>query len=63
MLNKKLLTYSRIAIVGYVEIDIKRLIKKKWMQKTSTKGVKDWIWLGREGDQLRIVQEIKIWPH
>ena len=30
------------------------------MQETSTKGVQNLVWLGRNGDSLRTVQEIEI---
>ena len=33
------------------------------MQQTSVKRVQDQTWLGGEGDPVRIMQEIKIWPH
>ena len=32
------------------------------MQRTDNKGIQDLLWLGGKGDQLGIVQEIKIWP-
>ena len=36
---------------------------EKRMQQTSTEGLQDKVWLGGEGDQLEIVQVIKIWPY
>ena len=33
------------------------------MQETSTKGLQEWAWLERKGDQLGIVQETEISPY
>ena len=33
------------------------------MQQISTKGVKDYAWLGGDGDPLGMAQEIKIWQY
>ena len=33
------------------------------MQETSSKGVQNYVWLGRKSVPLGIMQEIKIWPY
>ena len=59
ILKQKLIKHRRIAKVVYMVTEMKQLITFKLMQQTGT--LKEYkTWLGRKGDPLGNVQEIKM---
>ena len=63
MVDLRKLAVTQISVKDHQLTLVWKTQKGLNMEQINAKIVKDKTWLGKDGDQLGIVQEFKIWPY